>query len=765
MKLHSNYSNLEKLLSLTARGATGHLSDSKRTQMKDQILASIRASDWVECLGYGALVSSFTSLAQSAVPSAIFKANLREKLSIITQLDTRARAARHGEKAHRHSLWYVFGQLLNGTMPRRLTATGILSFFIIALAGNIVLSPSVTYAHSQSVIEDISGTVVVERAGVDIKAFDGLVLNDSDVVKTSEDSKVSVRFIDQSIGRLAENSALHIVSQKIDQFNQAQTVVEVVLDYGRFWSRVVNLIDNNSSFEVKTPTVTAVAKRRAAFDVEVSPIGSSVITAMHNRVDVRVANSSRVLETTLVKGFSANVTKLNGNFPVITPTPEEVVTRNSDGTESNSWVSDNLSKDVAYIEKVKEDGKQAVRDQSGTVPGNPLYALEQLSDSTSLALTISSIEKNKKLLALAEKKLGQAAVLLDKGDAQSAQDSLNDFLSDISQVTEWIKEQETTSPQDAIEVKALLESLISQSHKHFSLVLATHQSYAAKETVSKAELLVASTPVSKIEQQLNTATEKLIEAHDLAEQGNTPLATAQIAQYNATLNEVVGTLKQLEPSDKEKAVEVFLDAKKEDIKTLEVIKETRQNSAAEQKQEDVQATLNSVITQATAENSNIQKQVSEAKKDSLTQIGEAVFDTQKGLTSPELLQKIEDIQNVDVNGKSVVEIHVSAGKLLMKNDATTVISATPVLENKDVNSTDTVENADIDNSTADKNPSTNTEKTISVEQNPSSGSAISPLLNNVRNSASEVESVKGIATQSGALLQVPLTSPIAPKKR
>lgn len=763
MKSLSNYSQVEKLLMQQARGATGRLSDGKRAQMKDQVLASIRATDWIECLGYGALVSSFNSLAQERTPSAAFKADLREKLYIMTQLDTRhKRVARHSEKMHRHSLIDVLFQLLNGTMPRRLTAAGLLSLFIIALAGNLVLSPSVTYARSQSTLEDVSGSVTVKRGGAELQAYDGFVLNESDVVTTAQDSKVSVRFIDESIGRLSENTALHLVSQHIDQFNQAQSVVEVVLDRGRFWTRVVNLIDNNSRFEVKTPSVTAVAKRRAAFDVEVSDLGSSRITAIHNRVDVRVANSSRVVETTLVKGYSANITKLNGNYPVITPTPLAVLTPTVAEAKSDAWVADNLSKDIAYIAQVKEDGKQAVRDQAGTVPGNPFYTLEQLSDSTSLALTISAAERNKKLLALAEKKIGQAAILLEQGNANAAQDSLNGFLSDIEQVALWIKGQQEESPEDVIEVKALLESLISQSHKHFSLVLPTDVTYLVKEAVSQAELLIADSPVSKTAQQLNSATEKLIEAHDLAEQGNTPLATQQIAQYNSTLNGVVNTLKQLPPTEKEKVVEVLLDAKKEDIKTLEVIKET--HSPVENENALEQSTLNSVITQATAEHNDIQKQVTEAKKDSLTQIGEAVLDTQKGLTSPELLQKIEDIQNVDVNGKSLIEVRVSSGKLLMKNDTTTVITSAPVLITPVATATAAQENTNAATSVPSLIGVPDV-TTISAQEDPVSGSAISPVQNTVRNAATEVESVKGISTQSGALLQVPLTSPIAPKTR
>ncbi len=755
MKSHSNYSKLEKVLMQQARGATGRLGDRKRTQMKDQVLASIRASDWVECLGYGALVSSFQGLAQERTPSVAFKADLKAKLSIMTQLDTRHRASRHHEKNHRHSLVDVILQLLNGTMPRRLTAAGLLSFFIIALAGNAVLSPSVTYAHSQSTLEDITGDVTVDRGNITIEGYNGLVLNESDVVKTADNASASVRFIDESIGRLSENTALHIVSQKIDQFNQAQSVVEVVLDYGRFWTRVVNLIDNNSRFEVKTPSVTAVAKRRAAFDVEVSNLGSSRITAIHNRVDVRVANASRgVVETTLVKGFSANITKLNGNYPVITQTPLAVLIPTVAEAKNDAWVADNLSKDVTYIEQVKEVSKQAVRDQAGSVPGNAFYAFEQLSDSTSLALTMYASERNKKLLALAEKKIGQAAVLLEQGNANAAQDSLNGFLSDIEQVALWIKEQQQTNPEDVIEVKALLESLISQSHKHFSLVLPTDVTYLVKEAVAQAEFIVADNPVSKTEQQLNTATEKLIEAHDLAEQGNTPLATQQIADYNTTLNGVVVTLKQLTPGDKEKAVGALLDAKKEDIKMLEVIKETHAQTGADNS--DEQSTLNSVITQATSEHNDIQKQVTEAKKDSLTQIGEAVFDTQKGLTSPELLQKIEDIENVDVNGKSVIQVQVSSGKLLMKNDTTTVITSAPVLVTPVA--TGTVPQEPTETSTTVPTVATEPiEKTLSVQENPVSGSAISPLQNNVRNAAGEVETLKGIATQGGALLQVPLS--------
>lgn len=673
MILLPDYSTVEKVLRQQARGAAGRLGAAARCQMKERIMQSVRGMESSHSLGYSPLTILLKKSAISVKPEPAFVVDLREKLAIVYHLDTRQRD-RRARRLNRMPLRSVLAQLFVGTLPRRLTAAGVLSFFLIALVGNLALSPTVSYAHYESIVEEVSGDVVVERDGKVLSAYKGFILKENDVVRTIGNAKASVRFLDQTIGRLAENTSLGLVAQRVNQLNKSQTVVEVTLDYGRLWTRVINLIDNNSRFEVKTPSVTAVAKRRAAFDIAISPQGTSRVTAVHNRVDVRVASASNVVETTIVKGFSAEVQSQLPMKAIVAPTVDNSVGNSIDQesvTQPDAWVTENLSKDVTYIEEVKEASKAAVREQAGLVPGNALYALEQFTDSTSIALSIDPIERNKKLLAVAEKKLGEAAIMLERGDANGAQLVLDEFLHLIGEVSNWIQSLELVKLQEIIEVKTSLEALLAQSNKQFSLVLPTDQTYKIKETLSRAALLVAHDPVAQTEEKLNTATEKLIEAHDLAEQGNTPAATQKIEEYKDTVQEVVGTLEKLEPSNKERAVEALLESKKEDIKTLEVITESHKQPTSGPSVLQEQSTLKEegVIPDVHEE---IQVQVSEAKKEALTQIGEALLDSQTRVSSPELIQKIEAIRRVDINGKTLLELQMVSGKLLIRTNSTTI---------------------------------------------------------------------------------------------
>lgn len=682
MKFLPDYSQLEK--ALRQQKSLPVLPVAQKMRIRSRLMKASQAPRLVDSFGYGSLVSLLSQCASGVAPQESFKESLREKLAIVTSLDRRFKTSFKGSLIlanryqHKIPLKNLLAQLFAGTAGRRMTASGILSVFVVLMLGNLFVSPNITYAKYETVVEEASGDVLVQRSGTVFPVKPGFVLRENDIIKTLVNSRASVRFLDQSIGRLAENTAVEIASQEVSSHNNAETVVAVVLDYGRLWTRVVNLISDDSSFEVKTASVSAIAKRRAAFDVTVSPDGNARVIAVHNQVDVRVANPKRVVETTLVKGFSANI-KLDTTRAVIAPSIKEETDATILG--DSQWVTENLTKDAEYIAQVKESSKEAMRQEAGVSPGNPLYALKQLSDSTSVALTLDPIDKNKKLLAIAESKLAQAVVLAEKGDSQGAQIILKEFIDIVASVSQWVASVQQSNPDQANEVSSTLDSLLAQSHKHFSLVLPTDSLYSAKQAVSQAEVIAAQGPVEQTQEKLNNASEKLLDAHDLAQVGNASAVKQQIQEYSETIQDVVNTVKQLDSLKKEQVLGALLDAKREDIKALEAIIApaplTLQPTTGTPPQEGSPEAIEQAERKKDSDASidaanNIEQSVSDVKKEALTQIGEAVLDAQKQLPTPDILQKIEEIRNVDINGKPVIRLDVTPGKLMIRTNTETI---------------------------------------------------------------------------------------------
>ena len=126
------------------------------------------------------------------------------------------------------------------------------------------LSPEVVKA--QLIIE--SGTVQVKHEGESwTSAENGMLLYQSDSVKTANNTSASIVLFQSSIIRLDSNT--EVVIQEILQ-QAGETNVTIKQEIGRTWNTIRNLsgIDN---YEVQTPTTVA-SVRGTSFDVKIITI-------------------------------------------------------------------------------------------------------------------------------------------------------------------------------------------------------------------------------------------------------------------------------------------------------------------------------------------------------------------------------------------------------------------------------------------------------------------------------------------------------------
>lgn len=607
------FKRLEKII---AEAPVSPISAEKRQKIKTKLMESIK------------LMQAVQKVSFETAPDSNFRAFLKEKLIMLIEFEG-------------HRKLFVWPRLT--PMKRRfLTAVLTLIFFVIGFL-NFAFVPEKAEASVATVLEEMQGSVIIVRDSQAMSVKPGFLLKIDDVIKTGKSSQAVIRFLDQSVSRLSENTEISISKLYINPVNKTETIVEIALKRGKLWARVVNLIDDFSRFQVQAGNTLAVAKKRAAFDVEMQLKKKATVSAIQNRVDLVVGTDKRTVETTLVKGFSAEVKTANSL--------SQIVHNKTDAGKNVDWIASNLEKDKQYIETVKKESEQQRKDNVKNLPSAAVFFLPSANE----------LEQKKAYFADAQKKFADAEILLAKGYTDKAQGLLNVFYSQIEEIFKWLKEYEMSHPAEASAFKTQIIEVLNNYKKQLVLILPTEPLYPLKEVVSKMQLtFVSADQTEKTQQQLSYAEDKLFEAHDLAEMGNVDAAKEQVAVYTQTVSDVVSEIKQMPKSDKEQAVSAVLDNPLNDLKTLEAISSGTSTSAA-----DLGAAVGSSSIP-------MKETVSVAKTEALTKIGEVVIESQKLNQDAEVKQQLENLQKIDMNGKQAVDVRVNKDKVILKSDTVEV---------------------------------------------------------------------------------------------
>lgn len=677
------------------------LPEEKKQQMKKNIFAAIAEKSPAQAFGFGLLVEKIREVAEAIRPSEYFRVLLKEKLITLVEF-------------HTENITRRFFPL--SKFSRKMLA-GVTAFvFVFVMLFNLDFGVKKAQAAALTILEYASGEVSVIRSGNVIFGENGFLLKTDDVIKTGPASKAVIRFLDQSVSRLDENTEIKISRLFINPVNKTQTIVELILNRGMLWSRVINLIDNYSHFQVKAKNTVAVAKKKAAFNVAVLPQDKAKVVAVQNKIDIKIATDKNVVETTLAKGFTAEVKTASSGAA------SPIISIDGRGSEKEKqWVADNLQQDQQYIENVKHEVQDQAKDQVSVLPGNPLYAVKEISENTKIAFTMDEVSRQQKIIDSIAGKLAETQVLFERGEREKAQIQLDDAKRQLDSVVAWIDANEASSPATVVDLRAKINQILNFYQKSLSLMLPKDPLYVFKDVIAQMQVQVASDEVIKTEQKLSQAGDKLLEAHDLVEKGEDKLAAEKVQEYSDSMSKVVSDIKDLPSDEKEKAVNAILDSKVEDIKTLNSIAapivtvkdvsgdqqsptdtpvviltpESFSNSTSTILLTDPQAiapvtagatttasvpgieTPAEVKTLPAVELSAVQTELkdtlSSAKAETLVKLGEAVLELQKDQQSNvEVLSKIKDVNSVDVNGKPVLNVRLGKDKVFIRSEGKTI---------------------------------------------------------------------------------------------
>jgi hypothetical protein len=327
--------------------------------------------------------------------------------------------------------------------------------------------------------------LIIQQPGVQIKkagsdqwetAGSNMHIEKGWAIKTDESGLATVRFYDQGESRLDRNSEMVISEATAGDTAGVGMKAEVTLSAGRVWSRVLRLLDIESSYAVRSSEVVATV-RGTSFGVQKSEDGTVAVSVAESVVTVAPASEANDESKAKAVG-EGSVTEFSSAGEV---KQERDVT---DEERSEGWHVSNELADQSFIKSIVDQRVSELKALGGVRADNPLNGIAELSERVHLALA-NDETKNVLLEQYLVRRLYHLVELVDAGKTGLASQELSSIENDLkAQVSAEKKGMEVnvlrasvvrisllmdeTNPSDALypfkqRVERLFESLSSSS--------------------------------------------------------------------------------------------------------------------------------------------------------------------------------------------------------------------------------------------------------------------------------------------------------------
>ncbi len=204
-------------------------------------------------------------------------------------------------------------------------------------------------------VEKVNATVEIRKAGEkDWRAVDTAVeVSEGDTVRTDAVGKAEIRWGDRGVTRLDSGTEAVIDKLPVDLPVLTKMSVGLRLDSGRVWSRVMKLLDLDSTFEVRTNEVAATV-RGTSFGVIDSAEGADVVVT-DSAVSVMPASGEGQLS--IVREGRVARYSTSGMLAGM-----------RDLTEQDEWPNENRALDEKYDNELRQEWTQRAKKLHIAVP-------------------------------------------------------------------------------------------------------------------------------------------------------------------------------------------------------------------------------------------------------------------------------------------------------------------------------------------------------------------------------------------------------------
>lgn len=484
------------------------LSDSRKNEMKTKLFERIVAEE--------KLVNDLALASERIVMDRTRKAEVKE--SMLEKI---------GDMVTGIFSWQnllAFNKKLVGS------ALALAMFFSVFLylqpASNFVSASEISFVNS------FNGQVWVYRDGEMHEVSVGFEVEEGDEIITSEDGEVEIYFFDDSAARVAPNSKLS-VKQLSEWKDNAGTYVEISVESGRVWSKVVNLVEEKSEFVVEV-SGNKVSTDGGAFDVEVTP-EKTYVGVFNNSVDV--------------KDNAGQVQKVISGQKVVATNNVVVKEKIGEDEKQLAWVKNNLKVDNDYLSSSEKKLITAKIEALGEDINDPNFSLEKsLDDMKLVLLDFDDVDQQKELFALAEKRLLSVQSKFANGEevADDLKKAIVDFKEQADSFYALIDEVAVTDVKYAADLKAYLDGKIMTYKKEVAVLLPTSPSYEFKDVINELELKTIDDPIQAIEVKVTQIEDKLSEVESVKDIADVKVITEETDQYFQDVKQVVEDIEKIE---------------------------------------------------------------------------------------------------------------------------------------------------------------------------------------------------------------------------
>lgn len=353
--------------------------------------------------------------------------------------------------------------------------------------------------------ESSSGIVLrLERPGAEVNpvgsgkwetAADGMYLKEGDEVRTDGAGRATIRFFELGEARLQENSSVVIETAKEGADQPTTALIKLKLISGRVWSRVLRLLDLDSSFSVRTDMVVATV-RGTAFEMAEEE-GGTTVRVFESAVSVEADGAEEVMVS---EGFKISREKSGSWKPVESFGAEE---------EVSEWFEENLKADEKFMKDVKEAVAKRLSVRPASRPDHSLFGLARASERAHLAL--SGKNKDKMFGRYLEYRIHGIKSLMDDGKSGLAFQALSELDQDIAK---RVKEKKGT---DAVKHMRRAEAKVRVL---FEGVGPDSGQYRLKQRIEDvAQKMFLTDPSSEFYERVSSADSRLREVADLLKAG------------------------------------------------------------------------------------------------------------------------------------------------------------------------------------------------------------------------------------------------------
>lgn len=423
--------------------------------------------------------------------------------------------------------WSGFGSVERGGKRFAGAIAGlVLVIFVVSIVVVYPYKVPVTYAKA-TYLDKVSGDVMVIRQSTMLKGEVNMALKEGDQIFTKSDSFATIRFFDDSLSRMGENTDVLVTRLYREPINPVITSVGLYLNEGRVWSKVINLVDR-SDFSIETDNIKADVEKKAAFDIYAMN-ESTELTVLDNVVKLVPKRDSMEVPRTVIAGHKAQISgDVLANVKIEKLPRYDLVNENS-----SAWVAANLSDDMAYEEALIDDKEHMIgNDGQGALESTIEVMGEgaKLNDEQAEAVRKNFIEAYKGLI--------EAEAQLVRGSKGEGIDGLKDFKRTTLDIIAFLPELSVRNEAEALILHSIMKEKISMQLKDLGSFKPGNELYRVKEALQELDIALAATDLLKAETQLDQAEGILLEIEGLLKDGKTNLASTMLKRYQNKINNI-----------------------------------------------------------------------------------------------------------------------------------------------------------------------------------------------------------------------------------